>query len=83
MKTAILPPSPLSEILNAALKSDREVEVARTASVAARTHKDTKYCVGLWESWREWIQSENKDSIEPIEKLSKDKIYNYGCHDLC
>ena len=57
-----------------AIKSDREVEVARTASVAARTHKDTKYCVGLWESWREWRQSENKDSIEPIEKLSKDKI---------
>ena len=37
-----------------ASKSDREVEVAQTAGVAARTHKNTKYCVGLWESWCEW-----------------------------
>ena len=57
-----------------AIKSEREVEVARTASVAPRTHNDTKYSVGLWESWHEWRQSENKDSIEPVEKLSKDKI---------
>ena len=32
------------------LKTDHEVEVARATSVSARTHKDTKYCLGLWES---------------------------------
>ena len=32
------------------IKTDHEVEVTRATSVPARTHKDTKYCLGLWES---------------------------------
>ena len=56
------------------IKTDHEIEVARATSVPARTHKDTKYCLGLWESWKEWRQMENHDVIESIEKLSKSKM---------
>ena len=49
--------------------------MARATSVPARTHKDTKYCLGLLEAWKEWRQTENYDVIESIEKLSKSKMY--------
>ena len=53
------------------IKTDHELEVARATSVPARTQKDTKYCLGLWESWKEWRQMEKHDDRVYREAFKK------------
>ena len=47
----------------ATVRNDKEVEEAKTACTPAKTQQDTKYCLGLWQAWTEYRESENGDSI--------------------
>lgn len=57
-----------------AIKTDREIELARNAGVPKSTQTDTKYCVGLWEAWVDYRRSVNEDCIGQLSALSKEEL---------
>ena len=57
--------------LFAAVKTDREVQLARATGIPETTLRDSKYCIGVWEAWRKYRESENGDTIEPIDELNR------------
>lgn len=75
--TSISPPPVKKKRLFAPIKSDKEVEEARATGVPSKTIQDTKYCMSLWESWVSYRESENEDSIGPIEELSKKELQHW------
>lgn len=58
------------------IKTDREIELARSAAIPKTTQNDTKYCVNLWDAWVRYRLEENGDSIMPLIELTKDEL-NY------
>ena len=57
--------------LFAAVKTDREVQLARATGIPETTLRDSKYCIGVWEAWRKYRESENGDTIEAIDELNR------------
>ena len=47
---------------------------ARTKGVPLKTQKDTKYCVGVWESWREYRNSTTGAAITPLTELNHSEL---------
>ena len=62
------PPATKKKRLFAPIKTDKEVEESRTSGIPLKTVQDTKYCIGLWESWACFRADENGDTIGPIER---------------
>ncbi len=61
----------------AAVKTDKEVQLARATGIPQTTLRDTKYCIGLWEAWRKYRESENGDTIQPIGELSRKDLEHW------
>ena len=68
------PPATKKKRLFAPIKTDKEVEESRTSGIPLKTVQDTKYCIGLWESWACFRADENGDTIGPIESLSREEL---------
>ena len=58
----------------AAPKTEAEIVQARTKGVPLKTQKDTKYCVGVWESWREYRNSTTGAAIAPLTELNHSEL---------
>ena len=70
------PPSKKSRLF-APIKSDQEVEAARSTGIPAKTIQDTKYCMGVWEAWVKYRQTENGDTIGPIQSMNRQQIQHW------
>ena len=79
-RTQLLSPSSSSSQLLglhrrfAAPKTEAEIVQARTQGVPLKTQKDTKYCVGVWESWREYRNSTTGAAIAPLTELNHSEL---------
>lgn len=58
----------------APVKTDKEIEDARAGGVPAKTMADTRYCVGLWDAWREYRATKNGDKIQELAELSNEEL---------
>ena len=58
----------------AQIKTDEEIELARTSGIPSKTKQDTKYCIGLWEAWTSYRNKENEDEIKSIGMLSREEL---------
>jgi len=54
-----------------AIKTNKEFKAARTNGTPKSTLTDTKYCLGLLNSWVRYRRSENGDAINSIMELNK------------
>ncbi len=63
--------------LFAPIWTDKDVKEARASSVPKKTLEDTKYCLGLFQTWTEYRNSENGDNIGPIEELSMEELQHW------
>ncbi len=70
------PPAKKSRLF-APIRTDKDVEEARASSVPKKTLEDTKYCLGLFQTWTEYRNSENGDNIGPIEELSMEELQHW------
>ena len=55
-------------------KSGEEITEARMQGVPFKTEKDTKYCVCVWESWKEHRIKTTKSDIAPLSELSHSEL---------
>lgn len=67
------PPSKKRRLF-APIHTDKEVEEARATSIPKKTVQDTKYCLGLFQTWAKHRIRENGDNIGPIELLNKEEL---------
>ena len=61
-------PPPISP--SDALVSDKDVVKARVKSVPKKTREDTKYCVNLWEEWRNYRLQHTNASIPLLLEMT-------------
>ena len=50
--------------------SDKDVVKARVKSVPKKTREDTKYCVNLWEEWRNYHLQHTNASIPLLLEMT-------------
>jgi len=57
------------EYIFAPVKSNKDVVRARNEGMSKKTASDTKYYLSLWKAWVDYRETENGNSIGPIEKI--------------
>ena len=54
-----------------------EIEQAKKSAIPVATMKDTKYCLGVWNEWRNYRLEVFGDDIPPIEDLEVERLASY------
>ena len=67
----------LQPVVFAQPKTDKEIVQARAEGVPVKTQQDTKYCVGLWEEWREHRNQTTAANIAPHTQLNHSELQHW------
>ena len=57
-------------------KTDKEIEEARTKGIPQKMREDTKYCVSLWQAWREHRKCLGT-TIPPLTELNHAELQHW------
>ena len=70
-------PSPVLQRRFAEPKTDVEIAAARAQGVPLKTRQDNKYCLGLWQAWRDHRNSTTGINFASLIELSTSELQHW------
>ena len=72
--TALVPSTSAKARKFALPKTEEEISLAKRGAIPATTHKDTKYCVTIWNEWCSHRLTNYRETIPPLEELNSSEL---------
>ena len=61
----------------APVKTDAEIELARTQGIPKKMQDDTRYCVNLWDAWTRYRLETTGHTIKPLSELNHTELQHW------